>query len=130
MEREDDWKLIDVYTREQAIADGVLIDVSETAKEAGFRIPVALTAGVWARFVDVPEGVEGQDEAGRLWDILALLRFAIREQGAGPNKEIRYCLHVRNSNAEGMPPLVKLKGVCGYDDDARPCITVMLPDED
>jgi len=34
------------YSREQAIADGVLIDVSELAREAGFRILVAVTAAV------------------------------------------------------------------------------------
>jgi hypothetical protein len=69
-DKTEDWNLIHAYTRVQAIADGVLIDVSETAKEAGFHIPVALTAGVWARYVEVPEGVSGQDEKGRLWDLL------------------------------------------------------------
>ncbi len=34
--------VISVYTRAQAIEDGVLVDVSETAREAGFRIPVAV----------------------------------------------------------------------------------------
>ena len=32
------------YTRAEAIRDGVLIDVSATAREAGFRYPVALAA--------------------------------------------------------------------------------------
>ena len=36
--------LVLAYTRREAIADGVLIDATETAKEAGFRYPVALTA--------------------------------------------------------------------------------------
>ena len=48
-------EIIDSYTRKQAIADGVLIDVTETASEAGFRIPVALTRAVWADYVAVPE---------------------------------------------------------------------------
>src|SRR3972149_219225 len=34
---------ISVYTRAQALEDGQLVDVSETAKEAGIRFPVALT---------------------------------------------------------------------------------------
>ena len=29
------------YSRAQALADGVLIDVSDTAREAGFRWPVS-----------------------------------------------------------------------------------------
>src|SRR4051812_27741843 len=36
-------EVIFAYTRKQAIEDGVLVDVTETAKEAGFKIPVALT---------------------------------------------------------------------------------------
>ena len=36
-------KLISSYTRSEALADGVLVDVTETAREAGFVIPVALT---------------------------------------------------------------------------------------
>ena len=39
--------VIFAYTRAQAIEDGILVDVSETAREAGFRIPVAITRTVW-----------------------------------------------------------------------------------
>jgi hypothetical protein len=35
----DDSGLIRFYTRAQALADGVLIDVSETAREPGIRYP-------------------------------------------------------------------------------------------
>jgi hypothetical protein len=47
-----------------------LIDVSPTAREAGFKYPVALTAAAWAKCVAVPPGALCQDEAGRLWDVL------------------------------------------------------------
>jgi hypothetical protein len=128
MSKQDEFDIVFAYTRAQAIADGVLIDVSDTAKEAGFVYPVALTSTVWAECVEVPEGVEGQDEAGRLWDVLNMLRFAIKR--SGPGSELRFSLHVRNTNDEGEPPLVELKAVCGPNDDASPCLTVMLPDED
>ena len=36
--------VISAYTRAQAIEDGILVDVSETAREAGFKIPVASRA--------------------------------------------------------------------------------------
>ena len=59
--------VIFAYTRAQAIEDGILVDVSETAREAGFRIPVAVTRTVWDRIVALPEGYLGfQDERGRL----------------------------------------------------------------
>ena len=64
--------LIYQYSREQAIQDGQLVDVSGSseAKEAGFNVSVALTRSVWERYVEMPEGVIGQDIAGRLWDVL------------------------------------------------------------
>ncbi|MHB1685468.1 MAG: DUF6573 family protein [Bacilli bacterium] len=39
--------IISQYTRAQTIEDGVLIDVSKMAKEAGFTIPVA----VWNEYI-------------------------------------------------------------------------------
>jgi hypothetical protein len=120
--------LIHSYSRAQAIEDGVLIDVSETAREAGIRWPVALTRAAWERCVTVPPGVACQDEAGRLWDVAWMLACAIRRGGSGP--EVRFGVHVRNDNRERTPPLVRLKALCGPGDDGEPCITVMLPEED
>jgi hypothetical protein len=37
-----------LHTRTQAIEDGVLVDVSKTAKEAGFLYPVEITSAAWA----------------------------------------------------------------------------------
>jgi hypothetical protein len=62
--------LIHRYTRADALRDGVLIDVSPTAREAGIRYSVALTRAAWERWVRVPPGVACQDEAGRLWDVV------------------------------------------------------------
>lgn len=73
----DQFTTIHTYTRRQAIADGVLVDATAMAYEAGFKRPIALTAGAWARCVTVPPDAHDQDEAGRLWDVLSLLRFAI-----------------------------------------------------
>ena len=42
----DDAPVVHRYTRADAIRDGMLIDVTETAREAGFKIPVAITAAV------------------------------------------------------------------------------------
>ena len=119
-------ELIYAYTRAQAIDDGVLVDVSEVAKEAGFRFPVALTSAVWRRYVEIPTGVEAQDEQGRLWDILWMLHIAVK--GGNGGSEIRFSLHVRNDNR--APKMENLKALCGPGDDFEPVITVMMPDED
>src|SRR5438067_9248389 len=103
--------IIHRYTRADALRDGVLIDVSPTAREAGIRYPVALTRAAWERCVTVAPGVLCQDEAGRLWDVLWMLACAIARQGGG--HVVFYGVHVRNDNREGTPPLVPLKAVCG-----------------
>ena len=121
--------VIYTYTRKQAIADGVQVDVTQTAKEAGISYPVFLTRSVFDAYVAVPAGVECQDEAGRLWDVIWMLRFAIiRSRGHGDRVPV--ALYVRNDNQRAK--LVKLIATCGpldFDDPA-PAITVMLPDED
>lgn len=62
------------YSRQQAIEDGVLFDVTETASEAGFVYHTVVTAAVQGA-IDEPHG-EG-DPKGRLWDVLNLARFAV-----------------------------------------------------
>jgi hypothetical protein len=120
--------LIHRYTRAEAIADGVLIDVSAVAREAGIRYPVALTRAAWEKCVAVLPGVLCQDESGRLWDVLFLLACAARRGGSRP--VLRFGVHVRNDNRERTPPLVRLKAVCGPGDSGEPVVTVMLPEED
>lgn len=40
-------RVISVYTRAQALDNGVLIDVGPMAREAGFCWPVVITAAAW-----------------------------------------------------------------------------------
>jgi hypothetical protein len=117
------------YTRSQAVADGVQVEVTKTAQEAGIRFPVFLTRAVYDAYVTVPPGVESQDEAGRLWDIITMARFAILRSRPGCDR-LPVALYVRNDNR--APRLVRLTAVCGpLDiDDPQPAITVMLMDED
>jgi hypothetical protein len=123
-------EVIFAYTRAQAVADGVQIEVTKTAAEAGIRFPVFLTRGVFDAYVEVPPGVTGQDEAGRLWDIVWMLRFAILRSRSGQWR-VPVALYVRQSDTE-RPRLVKLIATVGpLDlDDSQAAITVMLPDED
>jgi len=123
----DDAEIIYAYTRAQALEDGVLVDVSEMAKEAGIKFPVALTSAVYGKYVEVPDGVTAQDERGRLWDILWVFRFAAAKFNGST---LLFKLHVRNDNRDCIPPLVTLKAVCGPGDTPEPVITIMFPDED
>jgi hypothetical protein len=126
MNEMDENEIIYSYTRKQAIDDGVLIDVTELAKEAGFKCPVAFTSSVYERHVRVPEDVVDMDETGRLWDVLWLLRYAAMKS---PEKsELLFKLSEREGNNE--MEIVTLKAVCGPDDHGEVCLTVMLPEED
>ncbi|MCE9560507.1 MAG: hypothetical protein K8U57_00490 [Planctomycetes bacterium] len=122
----DDEELIFRYTRADALADGVLVDVTTTAREAGIRHPTAVTQAVFERCVRVPEGVGGQDEAGRTWDVLWMLRLAVARSSGG--ELLLYTVLVWN-DATGPQP-VQLKALCHPGDDAKPVITILMPEED
>ncbi|WP_013630076.1 DUF6573 family protein [Rubinisphaera brasiliensis] len=119
--------VIHKYTRREAIADGVLIDVSKTAAEAGIRFPVAVTSAVWQKVISVPDDLVGeQDESGRLWDVLMMFRLAANNTGG---QWLSFQLLVK-TEIGAAPELVTLKANCGPGDDLEPVITVMLPWED
>ena len=122
-------EVVYAYTRAQAVADGVQVEVSKVAAEAGIRFPVFLTRTVYDAYVTVPPDVTAQDQAGRLWDIVWMTRFAIIRARPGTDR-IPVALYVRNDNIRSR--LVKLVAVCGPLDihDPAPAITVMMPDED
>jgi len=124
-------EVISSYSRAQAIEDGVLVDVSSVAREAGIKFPVAMTRTVWGKYVEVPEGVQCQDETGRLWDVLFMFRTATLS-GRIKGDIGTYQLYVRNHNRERLDSrdLVTLKAICGPGDTPEPVITIMLPDED
>ena len=120
-------ELIYSYSRQQALEDGVLVDASEMAKEAGIKFPTALTRVVWADIV-VPDKIaqsHGESIQGRLWDVLWMFRVAARANRGGDT--ILYRLIATRG---GRQHTRELKAVCGPGDTAAPVITIMLPDED
>jgi hypothetical protein len=124
-----DANLIHVYTRAQALTDGVLVDISRLAAEAGFRYPVAVTAAVWHLLTPSDDLARfGQSATGRAWDLLQVLRIAIR-----------HCRHIDRVHFTPLfvldamhptPQAVRLWAVCGPGDDEAPVITVMCERED
>ena len=136
------------YTRAQAIADGVLVDLSDPSftfrpglpilKEAGIKFPVAMTSAAFARTVQDPDTDEplppGQDVSGRLWDVLTVFKlYACRNNG----DTLFFPVSVQNwervngeRTARTKQETVNLKAVCGPGDTPAPVITIMMPDED
>ncbi|MHB8524428.1 MAG: DUF6573 family protein [Limisphaerales bacterium] len=123
---------IAVYTRRQAIEDGVLVDLMQPetvslVREAGFKFPVAMTASAFAATVaDIGESLpEGQDIQGRLWDVLWMLVCAIKT--ARSTDRVKFRVSVWNGRRRDE---VKLWSLCGPGDDGAPVVTIMLEGED
>ena len=103
----EEWDIISTYSRKQAIADGVLIDVTETAKEAGFKWPTCVTQSLWADINDIPESKHFQDVAGRLWDVLCMA--ALKMRGAPDDVDVLpYKLIMHVSNRKYYKAVVKI----------------------
>ena len=118
--------IIHTYTRSDAIADGLLIDATSLAREAGFRYPLAVTRAVWEACVRVPLANTWQDETGRLWDVLVILASVIRSGATG--SVIHFVVHALDN--ENRARRILLKSICGPGDDDTPVLTILLPDED
>jgi hypothetical protein len=130
------------YTRKQAVEDGVLVDVSQMAREAGIKLSTAMTRAVYEQYVVVPPELKGQqDDTGRLWDVLWMLSNAIRSgriKGEQGTFELIVVKPDKNDWQDNERPhegsrkrrLVTLKAVCGPNDDGAACVTIMRPEED
>jgi hypothetical protein len=109
------------------LADGVLIDITKAAREAGIKHPTAMTSAAWHSCVEVPDGVTWNDEQGRLWDVLNVMRFTMQASKGGDR--IDFQVAVQTTDAKHKT--VHLYALCHPGDDGHsPVITVMLPGED
>lgn len=120
--------LIPYNGRKQAIGDGILIDVidvTETAKEVGFKFPVAVSNAVWERYIlpSKRDAQAGQEKEDRLWATLWMLLLTIKsgKNGNQLNYEMLYIM-------EGRPLSIELKALAGPGDD-YPVLTIMLTNE-
>lgn len=121
--------LIAKYSRADALADGVLVDVSDFAREAGFKLPVAVSDTLYHGYLTPPLELakEGISVEGRLWDTLSVLRYAIK---ASPATD-RITFTVLFAQAPGAKPEpVELLAVCGPGDSGEPVITIMTPSDE
>ena len=125
---------IHVYTRAQALEDGVLVDVSETAREVGFKIPVAVTRAVWDQYIawtdEDTHNQTIQDESGRLWDVFSMLIFAIKRDRFDTGPLIYQLAVVPRDGKSRSAKHIKLKLCMGRGDQREPVFTIMLPTED
>ncbi|MFI6689021.1 DUF6573 family protein [Streptomyces sp. NPDC050485] len=122
------------YTRAQALADGALVAVPDgVAREAGFSVPIALTAAAWADCVAWTDEDNArqtyQDESGRLWDVLWMTRWAIG-RNLGGNRVTVELARVPRDGRSSRAATVHLAVEIGPDDHGAPVLKIMQPDED
>ena len=123
------------YTRAQALAEGVFVDVTDMAREAGFRFPVAMTAAAWQDCVawsDADnEAQTYQDESGRLWDVLTMALHGIRRHYRGTSHELPFeLLRIPRDGHATQPVETTLKLMAEPGDEGEPVMTILLPHED
>jgi hypothetical protein len=125
--------VIYAYTRRQAIEDGVLIDVTKTAKEAGITFPVAVTHELWSSLIEPSAALEefGQSSAGRLWDVLWMFAVSARRtEGDRLDFGVIFMQEGRSKASGYVHEEIVLKALIGPGDEGEPVITIMLPHED
>ena len=125
------WNIVYAYTRAQAIKDGVLVDVTEEARELGFKVPVAITANLLNLYVKASEGLiaEGQSTEARLRDVLMVLLFRIKQR---PNTDriIFKVSFAMGPTRRNISRTVELTAVIGPGDEGEPVLTIMLPEDE
>lgn len=130
----DGFEVISSYSRAQALEDGVLVDAGTMAREAGFRVPVALTEAAWADCVawcdaDAVRGAEGQSEEARLWDVVYMAAHAARlHKHSGTDRVVFGVMRV--PRGQRRMERVELVVHIGGGDQGEAVATIMRPNED
>jgi hypothetical protein len=124
-----DDRIVYRYSRAQAIADGVLVDVTAAAQEAGISLPAVVTRGVWDYCIAWPADDPRQDETGRLRAVLTAasttaIQFPTEDRAS-------FTVPVVPRGSDHPAALDQALWVhVGPGDHGEPVLTIMLPFED
>jgi len=118
---------IAAYTRAQAIEDGVLVDVSETARAIELTLPVAVTAAVWS-FIEML-ALFRDDMNARLLEMLSMAQWLVSvTPGDVETLYFTTCFTAHLPHKIEKHALFKM--VIEPGEHRELVITIMLPDED
>lgn len=134
-----DMPLIFSYTREQALADGVLVSLA-LASRFGFKVPVAITSAGHGSAIAWDEGdpkaaeIAAMREAAVLQAALHAAKALTRKQAAGEEVErpdrIDFTVEAIANDGTGRLIEVAFYMLIGPGDDSSPVGTIMLLHED
>lgn len=110
------------YSRRNAIADGVLVDVSHVAKEYGIALNTVFTA---ALFVDATQHSDESASAGETNVHAVFLALKAANEGATSKTDTIYFKVLLDAGKH-----LDLWAKCHPGDAGEPVITIMRADED
>lgn len=131
---------IHAYSRADALADGVLVDVTRQASPAemhgGFTVPVAVTAALWSAIEAIPSGLRGNaDPRGRLHDVLWMAALACRRgvtscaffASFAGSHGADFQVHLPYAGTRRRVQTLRVE--VGPDDHGAPCVTIGFPED-
>lgn len=118
---------IHTYTREQALWDGVLVDVTLWAVDC-FRHPTAFTAALWAIVADLPSDVGADRTAALHVRVREILRAAAATAVTSSKERSRVTFPILIGTTQGLRSL-ELVADCGPGDRGEPVITIGFPSD-
>jgi hypothetical protein len=110
--------IISRYTREQAIEDGFLVDLSEATGTEIYKYPVAFTRELWT-LVEAGAGKDPDVRAARIWDVCYM---SAKFHKAITPERVAFKVKIGRQT-----PL--LWAECGPADDGSPCVTIGYPED-
>jgi hypothetical protein len=115
---------ISIYTRAQAIEDGMLVQLPADVRTP-FKYPVAITSSLWAEIVRGAGKKDAHTRNARIWDVCFMAVMASKFDASGGKKgeaasDVFYpCLIGRKTH--------NLWCNIGPDDTGAPCFTIGFP---
>ncbi|GAB6037684.1 hypothetical protein JCM15519_22430 [Fundidesulfovibrio butyratiphilus] len=115
------------YTRANALADGVLVDITPIARNYGFKLPFAISDALYNGYVEPAENLEslGQSLAGRLHDLLTLANVSARQSMGEDRVFFKVAFLMRPEKTETMQVVLHV----GPGDSGEPVLTLCLPED-
>jgi hypothetical protein len=121
---------IQALTRAQALADGILIDISDFAKEAYFCCPMAVSENLFYKYLSPPYNLlsQGQSLTRRIQETLNQLKTAIYDHPKARTLTFTASF-VMLPKDRPIPISVQVKATLSPGDDGKPVITLSIPED-
>lgn len=112
------------YSREKAMKEGILIDVTAPAREIGIDYPVAFTKSLWEKYIKTAVH-DFSPYDSRIWAILQSYRV---EAARNPAINLHFSAGFTDTES-GEHHQFSCTALVHTDKDIEPVITIMLPDD-